>query len=83
LQPSQVCIGIRSGESLVKSLLENSGDVVELARPGGSQVARVDVRDGPPHLHIGDQLGRQGSVRPGRRPFGIEVDLVGELSDQV
>ena len=37
----------------------------------------------PPHLHIGDQLGRQGSVRPGRRPFGIEVDLVGELSDQV
>ena len=59
LPPSPVCVGIRGGESLVESLLEDSGGVVELGWPGGSQVAGVDLRGGAPHLHVGDQLGRQ------------------------
>ncbi len=80
-------MGIRSGESLVKSLLENPGGVVELGWPGWSQVAGVDLGGCPPYLHVGDQLGRHGSAqlgRPGRRfTCGVEADLVGELSDQV
>ena len=80
--------GIRGGESLVELLLPNSGGTVaELGWPGGSQVARVDLGGGAPHLYVGDQLGRHGSVwlgRPGRRfTCGVEADLVGELSDQV
>jgi hypothetical protein len=80
-------MGIRSGESLVKSLLKNPCCVVVLGWPGGSQVDGVDLRGGPPHLHIGDQLDRHGSVqlgRPGRRfTCGVEADLVRELSNQV
>ena len=79
-------MGIRGGESLVESLLEDSGGVVELGWPGGSQVAGVDLGGGPPHLHVGDQLGRNESApdsRPGRRfTFGVAADLVGELSNQ-
>ena len=66
---------------------EESGGVAELGWPGGSQVAGVDLGGCPPHLHLGDQLGRNESApdsRPGRRfTFGVAADLVGELSDQV
>ena len=86
LPPLPVCMGIRGGESLVESLLEDSGERVELGWPGGSQVARVDLGGGAPHLHVGDQLGRNESApdgRPGRRfTFGVAADLVGELSNQ-
>ena len=86
LPPSQVCMGVGSGESPVELLLERSGSVVELAWPGGSQVGGVDLGGCPPHLHVGDQLGRNGSApdsRPGWRfTFGVAADLVGELSDQ-
>jgi hypothetical protein len=79
-------MGNRSGESLVKSPLEESGSVVELGWPGGSQVARGDLGGGPPHLYVGDHLGRNESApdsRPGGRfTFGVAVDLVGELSNQ-
>ena len=78
---------VRGGESLVELLLEDSGGVAELGWPGGSQVAGVDLGGGAPYLHVGDQLGRHESVRlgrPGRRfTFGVEADLVGELSNQV
>jgi len=74
-------------ESLVELPLPGLGGVAELGWPGGSQVAGVDLGGGAPHLHLGDQLGRQrciGLDRPGRRfTRGIEADLVCELSDQV
>jgi hypothetical protein len=63
----------------------NSGSVVELERPGGSQVDGVDLGGCPPHLHVGDQLGRNESApdsRPGRRFTCGVADLVGELSNQ-
>jgi len=76
----------RGDMSLGKSRLEDSGSVVELGWPGGSQVAGVDLGGGAPHLHVGDQLGRNESApdsRPGRRfTFGVAADLVGELSNQ-
>jgi hypothetical protein len=79
-------MGIGSGESFVKSLLENSGSVVVLGRPGGSQVDGVDLGGCPPHLHVSDQLGRNESApdsRPGRRFIcGVAADLVGELSNE-
>jgi hypothetical protein len=47
----------------------------------------VDLRGGPPHLYVGDQLGRHGSMQLGRscRRFrcGVEADLVGELGNQM
>jgi len=69
LPPSPVSAGV-SGESLVELRLPGWGGVAELGWPGGSQVAGVDMGGGAPHLHLGDQLGRQrciGLDRPGRR----------------
>lgn len=74
------------GESLVE-LLPDVGGAAELGWPGGSQVARVDLVGGAPHLQVGDQLGRNRGVRLGRpgRPFscGVAADLVGELSNKL
>jgi hypothetical protein len=82
-----VCLGVCRGESLVELLLPGSGGLAELGWPGWSQVAGVDLVGGPPHLYVGDQLGRHGSVRlgrPGRRfTCSVAADLVGELNDQV
>jgi hypothetical protein len=64
-------------------LLPDAGGVAELGWPGGSQVAWVDLGGGPPHLYVGDQLGRHENLRlgsPGRRfTSAVEADLVGEL----
>ena len=80
-------MGIRSGEALVELLLEDSGSVVELGWPGGSQVAGVDLGGGAPHLQVGDQPVRSESApdsRPGRRfSCGVAADLVGELGNQM
>ena len=54
--------------------------------PVGRRSPGVDLGGCPPHLHVGDQLGRNESApdsRPGRRfTFGVAADLVGELSNQ-
>jgi hypothetical protein len=58
-----------------------------LGWPGGSQVARVDLGGGAPHLYLADQLRRHWSVtqgRPERRVcFGFEADLLGVLSNKL
>ena len=60
--------GVCGGEPLVELLLDDSGGVAGLGRPGGSQITRLDLGGGTPHLDVGDQLGRQDSIGPGRRP---------------
>ena len=47
-----------AASSYVELLLEDSGRTAELGRPGGSQVAGVDLGGGAPYLQVGDQLGR-------------------------
>jgi hypothetical protein len=65
--------------------LPDSGGVAVLAWPGGSVVAGVDLGGSAPHLHVGDQLGRDGNVRFGRAgrrfPRGVDANMVGELSN--
>jgi hypothetical protein len=80
--------GVRRGEPFVELLLEGSGGVAGLGWSGGSQVAGLDLDGGAPHLDVGDQLGRQDSMWPGRHPrrrcsCGVSADLVGELSNQL
>jgi hypothetical protein len=87
LLPSPLCVGICGGESHLESLLEDSGAAVELARPGGSLVAGLDLGGRAPYLQLGDQLSRQESVQLGRPRWrfssGVAADLVSELSDQL
>jgi hypothetical protein len=85
--PLPVWVGVRGGESLVELLLEDSGGAADLGWPGRSQVVGVDLGGGAPHLQVGDQLCRHGSIglgRPGRRfSCGVAADLVGELSNKL
>ena len=79
--------GIGGGESLVELLLPDSACVAVLGWPCRSQVAGIKLDGGAPHLHVGDQLGRQWSLQLGRPGWqfsgSVEADLVGELSDKM
>jgi hypothetical protein len=89
LPPLRLCPGVRGGEPLVELLLDESGGIAELGCSGGSQVAGLDLGGGALDLYVGDQLGRQDSMGPGRHPGGrcfgrgVAADLVGQLSNQL
>ena len=65
---------------------KNCAALSSWGRPVGRRSAGSTWVGCPPHLHVGDQLGRNDSApdsRPGWRfTFGVAADLVGELSNQ-
>jgi hypothetical protein len=84
LPPSPRLVAGCSGELLVELVLPGLCGVTELEWPGRSQLAGVDPGGSAPHRHIGEELGRHGSmalVGPANT-IGGEADLVGELNNQ-